>query len=362
MTITFRATSNDVAPATEAMRHLKPRATEDVMQEHQSFHKAFQADKGAKKMGGVPRIIQSSPQPAEKVIPATHGFVNGLLMAYNYHLDLILRPDDVWQAILTQFSFYVNANAEELRDCFVDFQGKKELVVQCGGTLFTADFGAFANRMVDEQIKHNIKDASVADWLLPCFSTTTETDRIVASVSIMSTLQAFFSYTCMLMCGIPNVTLEGTPEDWVKLRQKLDRLPDYDLKDKRMTQWRGLLVKIVDEFVASAKGKVNLNFWDTICSHSGGGSGPSYLSGWVTAFCCFDSEGKWQGRMQSRSLFKTTWPTIESHDIPSGVISVPVKVVDNDTYETQMVAGQFGWELNKTCVRPRSDWCIAYNP
>ena len=52
-------------------------------------------------------------------------------------------------------------------------------------------------------------------WLIPAFTTTTVNDRVVAAVSVMSTLQNYFEYVCCLMCGIPKVTLLGTVEDWV---------------------------------------------------------------------------------------------------------------------------------------------------
>ena len=78
-------------------------------------------------------------------------------VAYNQHHDLVWRPDDVWQAILTQFSLYVQ-NAEGLRAKFVDFQGKRELTIEALGTLHTVDFVDLAKRMVDEQIIKNIKD------------------------------------------------------------------------------------------------------------------------------------------------------------------------------------------------------------
>eukprot|EP00957_Ditylum_brightwellii_P090672 6905553-Ditylum_brightwellii.AAC.1 len=71
------------------------------------------------------------------------------------------------------------------------------------GTLFSADFGEFANRMVDEEIIKNIKNPDIAEWLIPAFSTTKSEDRIVASVTIMSTLQTYFKYKCYLLCGIP---------------------------------------------------------------------------------------------------------------------------------------------------------------
>lgn len=50
------------------------------------------------------------------VIHQPNGLVHTLLKAYCSHHAVSIRPDDVWLAILTQFSFFVNANAEELQD------------------------------------------------------------------------------------------------------------------------------------------------------------------------------------------------------------------------------------------------------
>jgi hypothetical protein len=42
----------------------------------------------------------------------------------------VLRPDDVWLAVTTQFSFYVGGHAEALRKQFVAHEGKVELVLE----------------------------------------------------------------------------------------------------------------------------------------------------------------------------------------------------------------------------------------
>jgi len=57
------------------------------------------------------------------------GLVHALEAAYSNHRHLVLRPDDVWHAILTQFSIYVNKNTESLRDSFVSHDGQKTFVV-----------------------------------------------------------------------------------------------------------------------------------------------------------------------------------------------------------------------------------------
>eukprot|EP00558_Chaetoceros_sp_UNC1202_P005544 CAMPEP_0197243466 /NCGR_PEP_ID=MMETSP1429-20130617/8915_1 /TAXON_ID=49237 /ORGANISM="Chaetoceros sp., Strain UNC1202" /LENGTH=141 /DNA_ID=CAMNT_0042703697 /DNA_START=67 /DNA_END=489 /DNA_ORIENTATION=+ len=139
--------------------------------------------------------------------------------------------------------------------------------------------------------------------------------------------------------------MEGTPEDWRTLREKINRLPQYNMEgqDKVMTQWHSLLSQVLDEFVKSVEGSPDLNFWDTVLSHHGGGSGPSYISGWVTVFACFNAKGDWQGRLRQSSK----WPKIDTAKIPVGAVSVPVKLNDNGKeYDAQMVAGQMAFEVN----------------
>ena len=160
-----------------------------------------------------------------------------MLKAYSDHNAIVLKPDSFWQAILTQFGFYVTANAEQLRDRLVDFKGLKGLKIEVDATLETHDYAAFATRMLDEKIMKNIKDASIAEWLLPNFTTTTPTDRVTACVSVMSALQKFFSYSmCETHCGLPKVTLLGEVSDWEILRAKIDRLLEFDVKSSDYMQ------------------------------------------------------------------------------------------------------------------------------
>jgi len=150
-----------------------------------------------------------------------------------------------------------------------------------------------------------------------------------------------------------------------------------------MSKWHKLLCPVLDQFVASAKGNPDLAFWDRICCHEGGGSGPSYLSGWITVFACFTAKGNWQGdvhqglRSGTHSLWSSvlgsereksgttnSWPRIDTSYLPVGAVSVPVLVDDNGIqYDTQMLAGQFAYDIvgdEQDTVRARNDWCIAY--
>lgn len=69
----------------------------------------------------------------------------------------------------------------------------------------------------DEIEKRTVSD--VRNWLEPNFSTTTLNDKTIGRVVLMSAMKKFFEYEGNLcVCGIPNVTLKGTLEDWKDIR------------------------------------------------------------------------------------------------------------------------------------------------
>ena len=303
-------------------------------------------------------IVQLSAPKDELVYPSPKGFVDVATIAYNQHHDLVWRPDDVWQAILTQFSLYMTRNAEALRDKFVDFERNKKLTIEALGTLYTVDFGDLAKRMVDEQIIKNIKDPTIAEWILPKFTTTTENDRIVASVTMMATLKEYFEYEFGIVFGLPSVTLLGSLTDWKLLRKKLDCLQEFDNDDGDMTMWHQILSGILDEFIKTKSGIDNSNFWKRMSYIDDRLCGVVRLNGWITAFAAFDKEGKWQGGWGYE--IEHYWPNIDISHVPSGAISVPVHIDDNGKhYDAHMLAGQFAFDGEGTSIQPRSDWCIA---
>jgi Domain of unknown function (DUF4419) len=55
--------------------------------------------------------------------------VDTVVRSYCEHRALAIRPDDVWLVIVTQLSFFVNGNAEQLRKLFVSHEDKKNLKI-----------------------------------------------------------------------------------------------------------------------------------------------------------------------------------------------------------------------------------------
>ena len=224
------------------------------------------------------------------IVGKEHGFISTAVDAYNQHHHLIIRPDDIWISILVQFSIYVNANAEELRSTFVKYKDEKTIIVRDIGSIRTVDFGALALRF-KEEIRSTLIKADLVTWALPSFSTTTATDEIVSAVSLMSTLQSYYSYHVHLRCGLPSVTLLGEKADWEDLLQRLDRLAHFG---KEPTRWSELLKPVLRRFVKTfdePESDDTKTFWQTIVHHTGG-SGTNYFSGWITAFAYWGDKGR----------------------------------------------------------------------
>ncbi len=79
------------------------------------------------KKNGCTKVLQGTSFQGDVHPTTNNGFVSTVIKCYNQHHNLVLRPDDIWIAIMSQFSLYINANAEEFRNKFVSFDGKKEL-------------------------------------------------------------------------------------------------------------------------------------------------------------------------------------------------------------------------------------------
>jgi hypothetical protein len=239
-------------------------------------------------------ILQSSFPPSSAVRCFSNGFVHAVTEAYNQHRALVIRPDDVWLAILTQFNFFVNRNSNKLRKLFVATTERKELEVVAVGTRYTVDFGYMAAAMTWE-IEKNVVDPTLRSWIMPKFSTTTQNDTIVCAMMMMATMKAYFPYKFTLRCGIPRVTIEGQRSDWEDILHRLEKLKEFGLET---TAWYHLLVPVITRFVRAFEdphSNENIDFWGKVVHYEGGGSGPTWLGGWLTTFCVFDAQGKWLG-------------------------------------------------------------------
>ena len=216
-------------------------------------------------------------------------------------------------------------------------------------------FGQFS-----EEIRKNVGDESHSA-LTPEFTTTGPVERAAAQVVLMDTFKEYFEYTVMTLCGIPEITLEGTTEDWIKLREKALSLGRFDLK-----WWTEPLGEILEEFVRASSGKPNREFWQSIYKVRHG-SGGTTVSGWiVTLFPYLGSSIK---NMYRNDTGLTKWRQenfwgINTSKIPKGLVSTPFKwLYYNEEFEMHFYAGFLGTGQDKQslALRPVIGWAVVDN-
>ena len=154
------------------------------------------------------------------------------ITAFEKHYPITLSPDIIWLLILQGFSRFVYYNAEKVRKYFVNFEGKKEIQIQSHvltpETASKEQWEKFFSSFSDEVAENVGKD--FVNEITPNFTTTTQTSITACQLTMMASFKRYFFYrVTMCSCGIPYVNLEGSVEDWYKIKEKVQTLAKYQL-------------------------------------------------------------------------------------------------------------------------------------
>ena len=202
-------------------------------------------------------IIAKGEIPDSLVSFQYNSFFYGMYQAYADHRPFVLSPDMIWLLVSQGFARHVKADPESVRHYFADFTGKQSLIVKTDKRPDDPDF-AWEETFSEftEQIGKYGGDKLVG--LLTCdFSTTTPLEKVASEVTLMEAAKPYFEFIVLrIVCGIPEITLEGTPEDWEKVLCKARGLKEYGLE-----WWISELEPLLEEFVKASKGEIDQEFW-----------------------------------------------------------------------------------------------------
>ena len=283
-------------------------------------------------------------------------FFKCLVVAYASHRPIVLSPDIIWTLIAQGFCQHVNNNPEALRDRIVYHEKDKiKLTITTNEELHSPNvrWDDLLNAF-DKQIAESTKD-NLADVMRADFSTTDKTARIVSQMTLMSSVKSFFDYEIRSLCGIPSITIEGSPEDWNKILKKTEQLRKYDLD-----WWVDDLKPILNEFIKASEGNVDKAFWRNIVKKDrpekfvGGGCSmdrPTELDGWFLKLMPYIKKGQ-----------RTPKKVAHNYEMPAQVISVDF-VYNNLQKKTpmEMLCGFVGVEVDSTtnAMRPKLGWMVC---
>ncbi|MEM9454475.1 MAG: DUF4419 domain-containing protein [Myxococcota bacterium] len=280
-----------------------------------------------------------------------HPLVGAVHLAFDLHLPLELSPDHVWIVLAQGFARHIRLHADALRHHFVQHEGNKTLTVHRDDFVkgdphnpWPEVFDGFSAQLREHLGKRH-------DLVVANFSTTGALERAVSQLVLMEAMERYFEYEVATLCGIPRVTLTGTPADWQSVRERARVLSEFGL-----AWWTDHLMPVLDGFVAAAEGKVDREFWCGMYKQIDESGGP-YITGWIQRLFPYlldDDKEPYRN-----SLVETTMVT--STEFPGGLSRTPFRwTYLGQPFDMSFIGGFIGVEQEPTSgtVTPQLGWAI----
>jgi hypothetical protein len=277
--------------------------------------------------------------------------------AFNEHRPLVLTPDAVWITIAQGVAHHMAIHGERLRRGFVAHQGKLNLVFECNDWVERSPENPWQEAFASwsEQISEHV-GVQMHDMLICDFSTSGPVERAVSQIVMMDVFERYFHYTVLGVCGIPAITLEGTPTDWQRLHDKAAGLNVFDLD-----WWLAHLLPLCDQFVRASRGDVDLDHWRDICKvrKSYGGD---VINGWVAKLFPY-LQAFIGGACNERNPIFETGEGFQTSVAPSGLSRVPFLWRHLGTRHERLmeaIGGLVGvtQEPQTLALRPKVGWAV----
>lgn len=297
---------------------------------------------------------------------AVHPLFAAAHLAYSTHYPLVISPDMVWLALLQGLARHVHLHAETLRHRLVNHEGKIQLEVERKDFSPRSPESDWPGVIADfvAAIKKHV-GPGVEQWM-PTFSTTGPCEHAAFSVALLDAYSPYFDYLMRCVCGIPCITLEGTVQDWRKLREGVELLSPFGLE-----RWLACLRPIAREFERAADGDINLDHWRGIYKQRMEYGG-IVINGWLGQLVPYLTIAADTNRIIPNPLLEEN--NLARHDSDSecivgvttrqlslGISQAPFTCDWRDqTLRMEFLGGFLGVEQNSTslALRPQLGWAV----
>ena len=291
------------------------------------------------------------------VKPMTHNnFINTALAAYNGHIPWRIRPDDLQMVLQMAFATCFNNmhnkrncdTSDHKRNCDILVEHASKMKLSVANSRFDVNYfcDAFNTMMRD-----NIKDPTFIDAVTTRYTTTTPLLSTVGNMILMNTLKEYFSFEMVLSCGIPAIMMEGTLEDWHKLKAFYEYFKNF-FQETELKTWFTHFDIIMDMFMemrhlkdtdeddAEAPDHIK-ELWKRVISYVPEGSGgDTVLGGWIRLLVPYTEKNQLIGGLDRK---------IKCLDISTAIPTIDEK---NCIYKEQDILKDFyvagGWNTMQT--------------
>lgn len=203
-----------------------------------------------------------------------HNYLSYLQNAYAKHRKVVIAPHTFWYSIVAEIAQHVVSNADKHRSLFTkDPTEKIEIIVECFREDEPLRMGAIFDRL-KELVPVNV------ELFVPEFSTSTEMSELATLGAFLETCSPYYSYG-MLACGIPEIKVEGTLNDWTNIRNNLlELVPLFESVDSALAPHiNNNILPILEKLIV---GKDRDWFFKIFTQKRCGSGSQHFVDGWFT--------------------------------------------------------------------------------
>jgi hypothetical protein len=261
-----------------------------------------------------------------------HSLLAAVQKAYADHRPLVLTPDHVWVTVLQGLALHNSQPG--VQSCYKVSELSDAGTVKCN--TWDDIYNAVSSHLVD---------SSPFPSTFQSFTTTdTKAEKMAGMGAVAEPHEDNTCYNRQMQCGIPRITLQGSPADWDALLSKVENLLDRcDLQ-----WWLCALKPVLTEFTKAARGQVRTEFWRNIYRFRPDevlATGCWFVSGWFMTLYPYITDGSktkytrnpqlrflcqhnasfdWSTKPSSSSVCPMidTFPILQTQNFPSGLSEI----------------------------------------
>lgn len=289
----------------------------------------------------------------------TNQFLDMLGRAFFDHKPIIITPDNIWLLICQGFAEHIKRNSSFFRRKLVSHKKEIEIKVDLDDFIkgkknpWEEMFPLF-----EEKIKGYLKE-DLHSILVHNFSTTTIKERTAYQIAFMDVVSKYFKYTGVSLCGIPQIKLTGSANDYKIMLNALSQLKKY-----KLDWWIVPLEKIIEKIIESFHGNIDIKFWKSIYHEESMSGMPNAITGWISTFFPYvKNTNFWKiksGLVKNPHVFGKN-KTLEPTDFPTGITKVPFLWKYHGTeFKMHLISGLIGITENPSTnfLETHINWII----
>jgi hypothetical protein len=307
-------------------------------------------------------VCHGRPQPTSLFFQAVHA-------CFADHHALTLRPEVLMHLIVNEIATTVKMHPEAYRGLFTTSPDKQRIDVRHDGLRLGDPKSPWheAIAMFSPKLRELVPPG-IMDHMLPSFTTATVETQTASLVAFMAAASPFYDYHVHTRCGIPEIRLAGTPDDYRKMLNAAAQLSE--VFRPHLGRYFDHLLPVLTTLTSQADGApVDEAFWRSIYKFESS-SGTAAFNGWSAAFVNYVNDAQ-RNLLVEKPADVFDWQNpgsgwgmrgLQSGSVPSQICTAPFQWhYFNETKKMLFAAGMLAVDEHEGSVMPGLSYAVLHD-